>query len=91
MWAHKAIDVVVVTSNDGLQNLYDMLGEAGRAHLLATPLVAVSARGAGLARDLGFQHIPQIASGASDEAIVAALIRWREGQREAHRTGRQHE
>jgi len=76
-WHRREVNVVTATSNETLQNLYDMLGEAGRQLLLATPLIVMSRRAVSLAQQLGFQHTPVIATDASDLAILEALHRWR--------------
>lgn len=79
-WARKEIDVVVVTSVEGLRNLFDMLGKLGSQWLLKTPLVVVSERMAQAARELGFRDAPRVAASAADEAVLAALRAWRAGQ-----------
>ena len=77
-WARGDIDVVVVTSNEGLSNLFDMVGQLGRQWLRKTQLVVVSPRQAELAKELGFKLEPVIAETASDEAVVEAIKAWRE-------------
>jgi uroporphyrinogen-III synthase len=57
-----AIDVVVVTSVEGLENLFDMLGKDASAWLARVGYVVVSER--------------VVAARADDQAIVDALIRW---------------
>ena len=79
-WQRGEIHVVCVTSADGLRNLYDMVGEAGRAKLVATPTVVTSQRIANVCRELGFLAQPMIADTSSDEAIVAAIRAWRTTQ-----------
>ncbi len=79
-WARGDVDVVTVTSNDGLRNLYDMVGQLGRQWLQQTPLVVVSERARRLAAELGFKHAPVVAPEASDEAIVRAVKEWRMAQ-----------
>jgi len=64
---------VTVTSDEILLNLVALLGEAGRAPLLETPLVVIAERTAQTARDLGFQTI-RVAERADDESILQALI-----------------
>lgn len=64
---------ITVTSNETLQNLYDMAGAAGQPLLCELPLVVVSKRQSELARQLGFRQEPQLAANACDEAIVAAV------------------
>lgn len=68
------IDAVVVTSNEGLQNLYDIAAEEGLLqHFLNLPLIVVSPRGSALAKELGFKKPPILAKEPSDSAIVSAL------------------
>lgn len=69
---NTTVHLVIATSDAVLLNLMEILGEPGRAALLNTPLVVISARTAETARDLGFQHV-RIAEQADDCAIVDAL------------------
>jgi uroporphyrinogen-III synthase len=72
-WARGEIQVAVVTSNEGLRNLFDMVGKLGQRWLRSTQLVVVSERAAALARELGFERPARVASEASDAGILAAL------------------
>jgi uroporphyrinogen-III synthase len=76
-WARGEVDVVTVTSNEGLHNLYEMVGEQGRQRLLDTPLVVVSERGAELARSLGFRREVRVSASADPNGLLAALRAWR--------------
>jgi uroporphyrinogen-III synthase len=67
------LDFITVTSNETLQNLFDMAGAAGQPLLCELPLVVVSQRQSMLARQLGFRREPLLAANASDAAIVAAI------------------
>ena len=69
---HDRVQVIVATSNDVLDNLLGVLGAAGAAKAMATPLVVVSKRMADHARERGFTTV-LVAAGAGDEAVVAAL------------------
>ena len=80
-WARGEIDIVSLTSVDGLHNLVNMLGPAGRERLYGTPVIVVSARMAEIWRELGFKTTPLIATQASDEAILEAIKTWRESQK----------
>lgn len=71
------IDLVIVTSNEGLQNLYDIAGAHKRGWLLAKQLIVISQRTADLARQLGFQHPPIIAPSADDPGLLAAVLAWK--------------
>lgn len=67
------IDLIIITSQDGLHNLVEMAEKDQRREwLLNTQLVAISPRVAQLADELGFRHPPLTAAQASDEALVAA-------------------
>ena len=79
LWKKSELDVIVVTSNEGLQNLYVMVGATARHWLLKTPLVVISERMTALAQQLEFEREPIIAHSASDEALLEALITWRIG------------
>jgi uroporphyrinogen-III synthase len=70
-WADQ-VALVTATSDEILLSLVEMLGPAGRAPLVATPLVVVAERTAETARALGFTHI-QVAERAEDAAILRAL------------------
>ena len=79
-WARGEIDIVSVTSVDGLHNLFDMVGKAGRHWLIRTPIIVVSERMVEVCRELGFKTEPRVAATASDEAILEAIQAWRDGQ-----------
>lgn len=75
-WAAEKELLFVVTSNEGLQNLFDLLGQAGRNNLLSSPLVVVSERTANEAKAMGFTQKPLLADSASDEAILNTVKTW---------------
>lgn len=75
-WREKNQLVFVVTSNEGLQNLYDMVGDAERQNLLSSILVVASNRTATLARELGFKSSALVADSASDDAILTVIQTW---------------
>ena len=74
--ANDNIDIIVVTSNEGLQNLYDMVYAENRSKLLQKVLVLISHRGALLAAKLGFAAAPVIAPAASDGGLMTAIKAW---------------
>lgn len=79
-WRRGAIDIVSVTSTQGLKNLYAMLGDAGRPCLLNTPIVVLSERTAHTCRELGCTTEPMVTADASDAAIVETIQAWRARQ-----------
>lgn len=76
LWQPGVLDVITVTSNESLQNLFDMAGSEGQAALCGIPLVVASQRQVALAEKLGFTSEPLVAENAGDEAIVNALARY---------------
>jgi len=74
VWLTEKPDLVVVTSSEALRNLLAILGPEHRVIMLATPLVVIGARMAGLARELGFSRQPVIAAAAGDEELVQAIM-----------------
>ena len=71
LWERHELDALTVTSSEGLANLYEMLGEAGRQWLQQTPLFAPHERIAAAARTLGVQTV--VLTGPGDEGLVAGL------------------
>ena len=72
-WEPGILDVITITSNESLQNLYDMAGVAGQPMLCELPLLVAGPRQRELAQRLGFRQIPVMAANATDEAMVTAL------------------
>jgi uroporphyrinogen-III synthase len=71
-FAGGAIDAVVVTSSEGLRNLFELAGEAGRARLQRTPVFAPHARIAETARALDCAEV--VATAPGDAGLAAALV-----------------
>jgi uroporphyrinogen-III synthase len=68
-------DIAVVTSREGLQNLFAMFD--GQPWLRQTPLVVMSERVRAEAQVLGVQATTVVAQAACDEGLFNALIKWR--------------
>lgn len=81
--AAGAVDIVTVTSSEGLRNLLELAGVTNAAQLKLLPLVVVSERTAGLAKDLGFVQPAVIAALASDAGLVEAVACWAGGAGES--------
>ncbi len=69
--------VVVLRSGSALMNLMRIFAKTDIRDLLSCTWLVPSERVAALAARLGYQQQPIIAQGASDDAIVDALIHWR--------------
>jgi hypothetical protein len=59
-----------------------MLGQRGRELLTGTQLLVASERILPLAAKLGFELEPVVADNATDQAVLHALLRWKEHQSE---------
>lgn len=67
------VDVIICTSNEGLQNLKILLNDAWPA-LQKTPLLVISERMVLRAQELGFKQI-LLSKNASQNAILEALVK----------------
>jgi uroporphyrinogen-III synthase len=70
-WNAGQVHAAVVTSGEGLRNLWDMLDAKGRASLAATPLFVPHPRIAEAARELELTHV--VVTGAGDDATARSL------------------
>ena len=84
-WEQQALDIIIITSVEGLKNLIDLVGQAAQEQLFDTPLLVVSERMAEEARQLGFKASIVCAAKAGDEQVLDALIQWSK-QHEQHGT-----
>lgn len=71
----QAIDIITVTSGEGLRNLYAMVGQSGRTWLRQTPLLVINGRLGEIAHELGIATTV-VSRQASDDSIVEALSDW---------------
>lgn len=74
-WRRGALDAVTATSSEGLRNFCEMVGAAGTAYLVATPVIVPHPRIAQAARELGITRV-LVASEPGDEGVVAALTEY---------------
>jgi uroporphyrinogen-III synthase len=74
------VDVIVVTSREGLDNLLAMVPATGHATLRRTALIVTSHRQAEAAQAQGFTGPVIEAANTDDDSIVAALRAWRAGR-----------
>ena len=72
-WAAQAIAGVVATSSEGLRNFHEMIGEAGRDRLTATPLFVPHSRIAATAAELDLRCV--VLTPPGDEGIVSGVVR----------------
>lgn len=70
------IDLLTSTSNESLQNLYDMANNDQRDWLMSKQLVVISERTAQLAQELGFGLPAIVAQENNDQGLVNAMLAW---------------
>lgn len=75
---NQRVDIIVVTSREGVQNLFAMLegqkGQKGQAWLYQIPWVAMSERVKAEIQNRGVQTPISVAPTASDEGLVTAIL-----------------
>jgi len=73
-WRDKRVDGVTLTSGEGLDNLWSILGGEGRAHLAATPAFIPHESIAERARELGLRQV--IVTPPADAGLLASLLEY---------------
>lgn len=73
-WQDKPPDAMIVSSNDGLQNLLNLTVQQQRQSLFKTPLVVMSNRGLSLAKKIGFNAPLAVATAKTDQGLLSALL-----------------
>ena len=73
-WREKRVDAVTLTSGKGLDNLWTILENEGRAHLAATPAFVPHASIAERAKELGLREV--IVTPPADAGLLASLLEY---------------
>lgn len=76
---HRLVDLVTVTSNDLLDNLFTLLGSDGEGLLRTTPVIVISERMEAQARMRGCETVIR-AAGADLSSLQQAICSWSEGR-----------
>lgn len=74
LWQDSKPEAVIVSSNEGFENLLKLTPESDQKQLFSLPLVVMSARTADLAKEQGFIAETGIAKSKNDEGLVTALL-----------------
>lgn len=74
LWSRDEISGCVITSSEGLRNLWEMVGPAGRVWLEQTLLFVPHPRVAETARALGSTRV--VLTGPNDEGVLEGMIAW---------------
>jgi uroporphyrinogen-III synthase len=72
------VDVITTTSVESLQNLVQLLAEPMGEWLWSRPLFVIHPRQLEAAQQMGFKIIAAVADETSDEALLSAIIKWRQ-------------
>lgn len=78
-WHELGVNLITVTSNDAMKNLYDMLDTPGRDNMLKTELIVPSQRCYTQAQKMGFESIT-IADSATNKQMIEAIIKLSNGK-----------
>jgi uroporphyrinogen-III synthase len=73
-WREQRIDAVTLTSGEGLENLWEILGSEGRGFFAATPAFVPHARIAERAKALGLREV--IVTPPADAGLIASLLEY---------------
>jgi uroporphyrinogen-III synthase len=82
VWRNARPDIIVTTSNQGLENLVEITDAGSRETLFATPLVVTSRRAVSRAAELGFRARVVAAASADDAELLRSLVKLAETLRE---------
>jgi uroporphyrinogen-III synthase len=81
VWRHARPDIMVTTSNQGLENLVAMTDSGLRGDLFGTPLLVTSERARARAVELGFRGRIVCAPAADDAGLLGSLVKLAEEMR----------
>ena len=73
IWQNLKPDIIVLTSNQGLQNLIQMTAQKDKISLFNCKLVVMSNRIADTAQKAGFVNPPKVAARQSDDGLLEAI------------------
>ena len=73
-----SVDVITATSVESLQNLVNLLAEPMGDWLWSRPVFVLHQRQVAAAQQMGFKIIPSVAAETNDEALLSAIIKWRQ-------------
>ena len=74
LWQNEQPDAVIISSNEGLENLLKLTADVDQEKLFKTRLIVMSTRNAELAKQAGFVSETVIAKEKNDEGLLSALL-----------------
>ena len=76
IWTSNIPDVVIVTSNNGLENLFSLVNNEQRNLLLSKQLVVMGRRMLDFSVEFGFAKTPIFTEESDDEGILNLIVKW---------------
>ncbi|MFT5425154.1 MAG: uroporphyrinogen-III synthase [Gammaproteobacteria bacterium] len=76
IWTLNNPDIVVVTSNNGLENLFSLMNDEQKKLLLSKQLVVMGRRMLDFSAAFGFAKTPIFTEESDDEGILKLIIKW---------------
>ena len=76
IWTLNIPDVVIVTSNNGLENLFSLVNNEQRNLLLSKQLVVMGRRMLDFSVEFGFAKTPIFTEESDDEGILKLIVKW---------------
>ncbi len=76
LWASNSPDVIIVTSNNALENLFSLLNKKQLDLALTKQLVVIGERMLDFSIEFGFRKTPILTEESSDKSILNAIVKW---------------
>ena len=76
IWTLNNPDIVVVTSNNGLENLFSLVNDDQKKLLLSKQLVVMGRRMLDFSDAFGFAKTPIFTEESDDEGILKLIVKW---------------
>ncbi len=73
LWDKDTLHGIILTSAEGLKNLYQMVNKKDLPRLNRTPLYVISSTMVELCKDLGYKSIPVLMHSASDDDVLESV------------------
>ena len=74
LWHRKVLNGIILTSSEGLTNLYQMVKKEDLIHLNTTPLYVISSTMVELSGKLGYKLTPILVPSAANEDVIQSVL-----------------
>ena len=76
LWQRKVMNGIILTSSEGLNNLYRMVKKEDLNHLNTTPLYVISSTMVELCDKLGYKLTPILMPSAANEDVIQSVLKY---------------